>query len=42
MQGWGWGCGGWVKLTFVETQKTSRKTQKEEIKNMKNNIFYEQ
>ena len=38
----GVGCGGQVKLTFVETQKTTRKTQKEEREKTKNNLFYEQ
>ena len=38
---WGWGCGGQVKLTFVEIQKLAKKIQKEEIENSKNNLFYE-
>ena len=31
-----------VELTFLETQRTVRKTQKEEKENTKNNLFYEQ
>ena len=37
-----WGCDGWVELTFVETQKTTKKIQKEGKENTKNNIFLEQ
>ena len=29
-------------FTFVETQKTTKKTQKEERENTKNNLFFEQ
>ena len=34
----GWGCGGWVELTFLETCKIAKKTQKEGRENTK--IFY--
>ena len=36
------GGGGWVELTFVETQKAVRKTQKEGIENTENILFFEQ
>ena len=32
----------WVKLTFVKTQKTIKKIQKEERENTKNNLLFEQ
>ena len=37
----GWGCGGWVELTFVETYKTAKKTQKEGRENTKNILLFE-
>ena len=38
----GWRCGDWVELNFVETQKTTKKTQKEGRENTKNNLLFEQ
>ena len=35
-----WGYGGWVELTFMKTQKTVKKTQKEGRENTKNNLFF--
>ena len=37
----GWGCGGWVELTFLETCKTAKKTQKEGRENTKNILLFE-
>ena len=36
----GWGCGGWVELTFIETQKIAKKIQKERKENTKNNLLF--